>query len=190
MSEIDVNDYRIERKNGKVCCYMKTSRDSEVILWVTSENHIDIPDLDPYITSQNLSVPQKLDLNYKVKHYHDMDTVELYKSYQRILSIIDRIGKDYRGRHAKDLKWDMQNLRSYCQVWLDDVRFRQDGMDRWWVKDRIKYFLCGKLKQRIAWLQTFGTICYDMCAKLDAIDGGNDKQQADQIAPQQHRIGF
>lgn len=191
MDTINPDDYRIEHTNGNVKCYQKTP-DGETLVWETSENFVDNPDVD-----YNQPVPQNINLNQPVKHYHDFDTVELYKSYSRILQIIERMEKQYKDpRSSRTMrnyhdKWTMNDLREYCQVWLDDVRFRQDGKaDRWWVWDRIKYFLRGQLKQRIWWLQSFGTICYDMCSRLDAIDGGNDNQQANQIVPQQHHIGF
>ena len=192
MEAINTDNYKIEYSGGKVRCITKNSNETEVILWEHvenseySENSIEYPLLD-----YNPLVPAPIDINHNVKHYHDLDTVELYTAYAHILKMIERMdkaSKDHRLR--SDNKWSMNDLRSYCQVWLDDVRYRQDGNNRWWVWDRIKYFLRGKLKQRIWWLQAFGTICYDMCARLDAIDGGNEAQQPEQIAPQQHRIGF
>ena len=192
MEAINTDNYKIEYSGGKVRCINKNNNDTEVILWEHdenseySENSIEYPLLD-----YNLLAPAKINLNYKVKHYHDLNTVELYTAYAHILKMIERMDKASKDRRLRsDNKWSMNDLRSYCQVWLDDVRYRQDGNNRWWVWDRIKYFLRGKLKQRIWWLQAFGTICYDMCARLDAIDGGNEAQQPEQIAPQQHRIGF
>lgn len=186
METIISDDYRIENKNGKVYCYHRDSTNKEVLLWETTANFIEYPDVN-----YNQPVPAPIDINHNVKHYHDLDTVELYTAYAHILKMIERMDKASKDRRLRsDNKWSMNDLRSYCQVWLDNVRYRQDGNNRWWVWDRIKYFLRGKLKQRIWWLQAFGTICYDMCARLDAIDGGNEAQQPEQIAPQQHRIGF
>lgn len=192
MEAINTDNYKIEYSGGKVRCITKNSNDTAVILWEHdenseySENSIEYPLLD-----YNPLVPAPIDINHNVKHYHDLDTVELYTAYAHILKMIERMDKASKDRRLRsDNKWSMNDLRSYCQVWLDDVRYRQDGNNRWWVWDRIKYFLRGKLKQRIWWLQAFGTICYDMCARLDAIDGGNEAQQPEQIAPQQHRIGF
>lgn len=192
MGAINTDNYKIEYSGGKVRCITKNSNDTAVILWEHDENSeyseksIEYPLLD-----YNLLVPAPIDINHNVKHYHDLDTVELYTAYAHILKMIERMDKASKDRRLRsDNKWSMNDLRSYCQVWLDDVRYRQDGNNRWWVWDRIKYFLRGKLKQRIWWLQAFGTICYDMCARLDAIDGGNEAQQPEQIAPQQHRIGF
>lgn len=189
---INPDDYRIERSGGKVRCITKTGKDTEVILWETTEDFIEYPEFE-----YNQPVPKKIDTSHRVKHYNDFDTTELYKSYAHIMKMIERMDKQAKDpRAARTMndyhnKWGMNELRTYCQIWLDDVRFRQDGdSDRWWVWDRIKYFFKGKLKQRIWWLQAFGTICYDMCARLDAIDGGNEAQQATQIVPQQHRIGF
>lgn len=186
MDIINPADYRIEYSNGYVRCFHK-ALDGDWLLWETTENFIiDNPDVD-----YNQPTPTHININHKVKHYHDLDTMELYTAYAHILKMIERMDKVSKDRRLRsDNKWTMNDLRSYCQVWLDDVRFRQDGNNRWWVWDRIKYFLRGKLKQRIWWLQAFGTICYDMCSRLDAIDGGNESQQPEQIAPQQHRIGF
>lgn len=188
---VNPEDYTIVREEGLVKCYNtnhtkdKKNLSKYLPVWVARD------DEEP--VNYNGPVPQKINLNHKVKHYHDFDTTELYVAYDSILKIIKRFedqAKDprkYRGEIQS--KFTMNELRSYCQVWLDDVRFRQDGQDRWWVWDRVKYFLRGQLKRRKAWLQTFGTICWDMCAKLDAIDGGNNQEQ--QITPpQQHHIGF
>lgn len=189
---MEETDYKIERSGGRVRCIAKIGMNPDVVLWETTENHIDNPEV-----IYNQPVPRGVDSGYTVKHYHDFDTTELYTSYAHILKMINRMEKQFKDPKAArtmtdyHMKWDMNNLRTYCQIWLDDVRFRQDGeTNRWWVWDRIKYFLKGKLKQRVWWLQAFGTICYDMCARLDAIDGGSDNQQASQIVPQQHKIGF
>lgn len=190
METIISDNYRIENKNGKVYCYHRDSTNKEVLLWETTANFIEYPDVN---YNQPVSAP--IDTNHKVKHYHDLDTVELYNSYSYISRMIERMDKQQNDpRAARNMagyhtEWNINDLRSYCQTWLDDVRFRQDGdVARWWVFDRIKYFFKGQLKQRQRWLQTFGLICYDMCARLDAIDGGSDQPE-----PQAHHqkcIGF
>ena len=191
MEAIDTDNYKIEYSGGKVRCITKNIDDTEVIHWEHVENSIEYPMLD-----YNHPVPAKIDIDYKVKHYHDLDTTELYKSYAHIMKMIDRMdkqAKDPRASRTMDdyhIKWGMNELRTYCQIWVDNVRFRQDfDSNRWWLFDRIKYFLHGQLKQRIWWVRAFGTICYDMCVRLDAIDGGNNNEQ-NQIVPLQHTIGF
>ena len=175
----ETQDIRIEYNGDLIKAYA-----GDICLWD------DIDTEEPVIYNQ---APSKIDLPTLPIHYNDMNTGELYKSYQRILEIIERFDKqktmNKRAPNYHD-RWSMDDLRSYCQVWLDDVRFRQDGQNRWWIWDRMKYFFKGQLKQRKLWLHAFGTICYDMCQRLDAIDGGNDVQNADQMAPRQHRIGF
>lgn len=176
----ETQDIRIEYNGDIIKAYA-----GNICLW----DVIGDPE-EPVIYNQ---APSKIDLPILPIHYNDMNTRELYKSYQKILEIIERFDKqktmNKRAPNYHD-RWSMDDLRSYCQVWLDDVRFRQDGKNRWWIWDRIKYFLKGQLKQRKLWLHAFGTICYDMCQRLDAIDGGNEAQNADQMAPRQHRIGF
>jgi hypothetical protein len=188
----NTDNYRVEYTNGKVRCYQKTS-DGECLVWETTENLIDNPpDVD-----HNRPVPQKINLIDPSIHYRDLDTVELYKSYAHLLKMIERMDKQAKdprsSRNMADYhtKWTMNDLREYCQVWLDDVRFRQDGRaDRWWVWDRLIYLLKGRMRQRVRWLRTFGTICYDMSSRLDDIDGGNINQQQEPAPQQQPRIGF
>lgn len=189
---INHDDYAIVHEDGLVKCYNLTHvKDKKNLskylpLWVAPDDETPV--------EYNGPVPQNIDINHTVKHYMDMNTTELYIAYDRILKIIkrfdDQVKEPRRYRNSEPSKFTMNDLRSYCQVWLDDVRHRQDGKDRWWVWDRIKYTFRGQLKQRKMWLQTFGTICWDMCSRLDAIDGGNNQEQ--QIAPpQQHsHIGF
>ena len=180
MNDFDPKDIKVEYKGNTIKAYA-----GDVLIWDDIDNDSGI--------IYNQSTPAPLNLDVQVKHYHDMNTTELYKSYGKILEMIERFekqtkqGKRYQNAHEK---WTMNDLRAYCQVWLDDVRFRQDGNNRWWVWDRCKYFLRGQLKERIMWLKTFGTICYDMCARLDAIDGGNAEQPVEQPVLPQHRIGF
>lgn len=133
----------------------------------------------------NGPVPAKIpSLGNDVKHYHDLDTSELYKSYQRIQKMIEDAAEKAKGRGNST---NIEKLRGICQMWLDDVRFRQDGTDRSWIIDRIKYMLKGQYKARLNWLKTFSCICWDMCYRLDAIDGGNDQSQQMKI---QSHIGF
>lgn len=174
-------DIRIEYTGGMVSAWV-----NNICLWSEPNN------LDKY-EDYNGPVPEDIDLNYRVPHYHDMDTGELYRAYGKILKLIEYVDKQTHSRkRTTDETWTINDLRSYCQTWLDDVRYRQDGVDDrrlWWV-DAIKYFLKGQSKKRSMWLNTFGTICFDMCAKLDAIDGGNEEQPTGQINLPQHKIGF
>lgn len=140
----------------------------------------------------NVHIPDGIDRGI---HWHDMDTGELYRAYQKISQIIDRMTTDSSRPHSRSYgeyspKWGIGDLREYCQGWLDDVRYRQDGNngDRWWVFDRIRYFMSGKYRKRIHWLRALGVICYDMCTRLDEIDGGQTEQP--NIPGKNKTIGF
>lgn len=124
-----------------------------------------------------------------VKHYHDLDTTELYVSYSKIQKLISDAEELSKKSTHRGGSTDITLLRDICQAWLDDVRWRQDGVERpVWI-DFCKYLLKGKLKKRKAWLNTLSTICYDMIPRLNAIDGGNvsDENQGSQVSK---RIGF
>ena len=182
----DYKNYRVEYSNGMVKCYnTNTYPDSKTPIWEATANFIDFPPVE-----RNKSIGRKLNLDYKVKHYHDLDVTELYVGYQYIKKMIDRISKTYTEHKVRELKWDMGDLRSYCQMWLDNIRFRQDISQRSWMCDKIKYFFKGQLKQRIRWIQTFTIIYGDLVARLDDIDGGVEKNQQDKQTPQQQIIGF
>lgn len=183
-------NYRVEFKHHKIICYQKTPNENdEIILWEA----VDLPLVFPTNEQQ---LPEKIDINRPIKHYHDLDTAELYTAYMHIVKIIKRMDEQskHRNRNVSNYhgKWGINDLRSYCQIWIDNVRGRQDfETNRWWVFDRIKYFFRGQLKQRIRWIQTFGTICFDLSTRLDAIDGGNDdQQQENQTSIKKHEIGF
>lgn len=175
----NTNDIEIKYDGDLIKAYA-----SNVCLWD------DIDTEQPVCYNQE---PGPIDLSYRPIQYMDFNTLELYKSYFKISEMIDRLNaQKNQSRRTSNYhdKWNIIDLRNYCQDWLDDVRFRQDGQNRWWVWDKLKYIFRRQLKQRMQWLQTLGIICYDMCQRLDEIDGGNDEQNPDRMVVPQHRIGF
>ena len=172
----EIGDYKIDVECGIATCSKINNDDSEVILWEEPEI---------YPQESESEIRKDIDLIPNKIHYHDFNTIELYNAYSKISGMISRFEefnknpRNLRGNLSN--KFTMNELRLYCQTWLDDVRFRQDGKDRWWVWDKIKYFFRGQLKQRKMWLQTFGSICWDMSTRLDAIDGGMDAEVNEQV---------
>jgi hypothetical protein len=109
-------------------------------------------------------------------HWHDNDTGELYRAYQKLSDIIE----GSKGRYRKTR--DNSGIRDLCQMWIDGVRARQDAnTDRLpWVDD-LKYFLKGQLRRRRSWRATFIVVVYSLAEQLDAIDGGPESQEGPRI---------
>jgi len=127
----------------------------------------------------NQPAPTHIDLTNPVKiGLTEMNHTDLYIGWQKINAMINGAS----ARHQRNINI----LRDICQTWIDDVRFRENIPQNYYWMDRIRYFLRGKGKQRRDFLYLFSLIIWDICTRLNEIDGGPNLENV----PQQSHIGF
>lgn len=127
----------------------------------------------------NQPAPAPIDLTDPVRvGLIEMNHLDLYMGWQKINAMI-------KGAHDRRQR-DITTLRNTCQTWIDDVRFRENIPQGHYWMDRVRYFLRGKNKQRRDFLYLFSLIIWDICTRLNEIDGGPDLENV----PQQSHIGF